>query len=474
MPRWTDLSLRTRLVVPLGLLAVLTVAVAATAGVVALRDHFEEQARDKLNATTERIRGAVRTLDEGLTLTPAGLRRFTGDGDAGASVVIVADGEPIAWVGVGPTEADALVAEIVPGEPQEVPGEPQLLATAIDTEGIGLRMRVAGQTSDVDSIVVAADTRDDVVAVRESVRGAVVTGLVLIALTLALTAWIVTRGLRPLRDMADAAQRVAAGDRRTRLAEPRGDPSIRRVAHTVNAALDAQVAAEQRVRDFVADASHELRTPLTSAAGWVEFYQQGGLEDRAARDEAFDRVAQQLGRMRSLVDDLATIARLDGGVPLGEEPVDLVTLCREAVDDAAVLAPDRAVTLTGVDSAPAVGDGGRLLQVVRNLVSNSCRHTPAGGSVVVTVREAGDGWQVVVTDEGPGIAPADLPHLFERFWRAEGSRSRDTGGSGLGLAISRAIAEAHGGRLEATSVVGQGTTMTVTLPRRTSSADRQA
>lgn len=237
------------------------------------------------------------------------------------------------------------------------------------------------------------------------------------------------------------------------------------VAAAVKQSFDARRRAEERLRSFVDDASHELRTPLSTIHGWIDLYVQGGLSDPGQLDHAMERMQAEVGRMRLLVEELALLAHLDAARPLHRTPVDLVALAGEVVDDARVVTADRVITLRGAAQAAIDADGPRIQQVLRNLVGNAVQHTRPGTPVTVTV-SSGDGQVVVaVRDEGDGISPEHLPHVFERFYRPDPSRSRDGGGSsGLGLAIVEAIVTAHGGRVGVVSAPGRGTTVRVTLP----------
>jgi two-component system OmpR family sensor kinase len=232
-------------------------------------------------------------------------------------------------------------------------------------------------------------------------------------------------------------------------------------AAAVKKAFDAQKRAQDRLRSFVADASHELRTPLATVHGWIDLYVQGGLRDPDQLDHAMERMQAEVGRMRLLVDELALLARLDAAVPLDREPVDVVALAGEVVDDARVVSADRTITLRGVPEAVIDGDAPRVQQVLRNLVGNAVRHTRPGTPVTVTVDSRDGAVAVAVRDEGDGIAAEHLPHVFERFYRADAGRG---GSSGLGLAIVEAIMTAHGGTATVTSTPGRGTTVLVTFP----------
>jgi two-component system OmpR family sensor kinase len=266
--------------------------------------------------------------------------------------------------------------------------------------------------------------------------------------------------------MAAEAEAVAAGESDRRLSADVADPAMRRLAETVNAAFDAQQQAEAHLRAFVADASHELRTPLTVTAGWIELYLQGGLEEPEQRDEAMRRASRQLDRMRTLVDDLALLARLDEHRPLEHTQVDLARVARETVEDARIIDPERRIALVARGPAMVRGDEERLYQVVRNLVGNALSHTPTASDVTIEVVASVGGAPHLlrVSDRGPGMPPEQVPHAFDRFWRGDASRSRQTGGSGLGLSIAHSIVEAHDGELRLVSSPNAGTVVEVVLP----------
>ncbi len=226
--------------------------------------------------------------------------------------------------------------------------------------------------------------------------------------------------------------------------------------------------SEDRMRRFVADASHELRTPLTSIRGFAELYRHEAPDlDEAAR--LLRRIEDEATRMGILVDDLLLLARLDQQRPLERRPVDLLSLAAGAVLDAQTLAPDREIDLVRLDDSedPVTvrGDEARLHQVIANLVDNVLRHTPAGTAFRVGVGEVEGNVVVEVADEGPGLPVKDAERVFERFYRADPSRTRSgSGGAGLGLSIAAALAQAHGGVITVDSEPGRGATFRVTLP----------
>ena len=309
----------------------------------------------------------------------------------------------------------------------------------------------------------------------------------LCCILLAVVAYVVVRSsLRPLVGVERTAEAIAAGDLSHRV--PEGDPrtEVGRLAQSFNSMLGQIEAAfraraesetearasEERMRRFVGDASHELRTPLTSIRGYAELYRQGAAADPADVARALRRVEDEARRMGLLVDDLLLLARLDQQRPLDLRPVDLLTLATEGVADMRVVAPDRHTELQVVgtlDRVPVVvGDEARLRQVLGNLLANATSHTPAGTPITVRVGTGSDADGphafIEVADEGPGLDDEAAARVFERFYRADKSRSRAAGGSGLGLSIAAALVAAHGGRITLQTSPGAGATFRVRLP----------
>jgi two-component system OmpR family sensor kinase len=330
---------------------------------------------------------------------------------------------------------------------------------------------------------------------------------------------IVRASLRPLTDIEETAGAIAAGDLSRRVPDQDPRTEVGRLGRALNAMLaqiessfrartKSEAAArrsEERMRQFVADASHELRTPLTAMRGYAEYYRQrGGIRDDevdtegpaglalepaqpgavqadrphngtgqlsgADLDRIMQRVEQESARMGVLVEDMLLLARLDQQRPLERRPVDLLTLAVDAVQDARIIAPDRAIELN-VGSATAflvLGDEVRLRQVIGNLMSNALSHTPDGTPVTVAIlagpREPVPSVVLEVTDQGPGMPPEQADHVFERFYRGDQARTRKAGGTGLGLAIVAALVVAHGGTVALKTAPGEGATFRVTLP----------
>jgi signal transduction histidine kinase len=265
--------------------------------------------------------------------------------------------------------------------------------------------------------------------------------------------------VRPLRRMAMAANRAGDGDLDARVPHRRSD-EIGEVARAFNRMAERRQQLEEARRRMVSDVSHELRTPLANVRGWLEAAQDGLAEPD---DRLLASLHEETLHLQRLVDDLHDLSVGDAG-EMRLEPVEIeVPVFLEQVADGFRGAAATADVVLRVEPDPGTtldADPVRIRQAVGNLVANAVRHTPPGG--VVTLR--GGGGVVEVADTGTGIAPDDLPHVFERFRRADTARSRATGGSGLGLAIVRQIVEAHGGAVTIESTVGVGTMVRITLP----------
>lgn len=283
------------------------------------------------------------------------------------------------------------------------------------------------------------------------------------------TWWVIRLGVRPVRRMTATAGAIAAGDLSQRV--PESDPgteagelgeALNAMLERIEDAFDQRSASEARLRQFVGDASHELRTPVTTIRGYAELYRTGALDDRAELDEAMRRTEQEAVRMGTLVDDLLRLARLDEGRPMVRAEVDLAALAVDSAMDARARSPERSIQ---VAARPAVvhGDEDGLRQVVGNLVSNALVHAPGAAIEVRVWAERGEA-VLEVEDSGPGMDDADAAHAFERFYRADASRTRHSGGSGLGLAIVEATVRAHGGSVSLSTRPGEGTNVRVVIP----------
>ncbi len=297
--------------------------------------------------------------------------------------------------------------------------------------------------------------------------------------------WLVRLGLRPLEDVEATADSIAAGNLNQRVPGAGEPTEVGRLARALNvmleriqSAFDARVRSEarlkqneQHLRQFVADASHELRTPIAAVSAYAELFERGA----GTRPEDLPRIVAgirtETARMDRLVSDLLTLARLDEGLPVDREPVELVGLVSEAVHTATAVGPEWPVQFWAPRPIEVTGDKDRLRQVVDNLLANVRAHTPPGTTTMVRVDEIGDQAEIEVRDTGPGMAGDEATRIFERFYRADPARTRTRGGSGLGLSIVAAIVEAHGGTVTASSAPGEGMAVTVRIPTSVVASD---
>ena len=420
-----------------------------------------------------------------------------------------------------------------------------------ETRDFTVQNPTTGQTTTVTAILVVAEDIGNINALtmRLILFDLIVGGAIVLVLA-AVGAGVVQANLRPLNDIELTAGQIAAGHLDHRV--PEGDPrteigslgrslnamlsQIERAFHAQGKAEQAAHQSEERMRRFIADAAHELRTPLTTIRGFSAHYRQrggasrvrwrastenaqGGTESGAfARNNEFShtdliqaglspedldrlmgRVESEATRMGMLVEDLLTLARLDQQRPLAKAPVDLLTLAADAVQDARIVSPGRAIDLVVAPGTAFLveGDEPRLRQVIANLVNNAITHTPAGTPVRVKIargtleapggraglRRCGreDRWAAPpprrrppgaqvpaivldVEDDGPGMTAEQAQRVFERFYRADAARNRASGGTGLGLAIVDGLVSAHGGTVSVRTAPGQGADFQVKLP----------
>ncbi len=471
------LSLRTRLLAGLGVVVVALVAVAFV-----------------VTSTTESY--LVGQIDDRLRTADGGPWRDGPFGPAGGRepprvipddlrdlrpptdyylAAVTAEGDLVSRFDEGPggDRRPAPAIALAQAEHAAASGSP-ITVDAVDSD---IRYRlVATAAADGDGFTITAlpltDVDDTIARLVRIEIG--VTAIVVLVLG-AVAWWVLRLGIRPIKQMTDAAARIAAGDRSHRV--PELPPSteagqlggaLTHMLDELDESFDRQGASEERLRRFVADASHELRTPVTTIRGYAELYRIGGLPEGAGLDEAMRRTEQEAVRMARLVDDLLALAKLDEGRPLDRRPVDLAVLVADAARDAAVVGGDRSITtdLPPVASAAVVeGDEDRIRQVIANIVGNALVHTPPGTPIELHVAATAEEARIAVVDYGPGMPPDVAAKVTERFYRADPARARRRGGSGLGMAIADAAVAAHGGTISLDSTEGVGTTVTVTLPR---------
>ena len=295
-------------------------------------------------------------------------------------------------------------------------------------------------------------------------------GLIAILLTALVSRWIIAISLRPLDKVEETAEAIAAGDLSARLPAAKPDTEVGRLTTSLNMMLSrieqsfsVKVESENKLRRFVADASHELRTPLTAIRGFAELHRQGAVSGEEKTKELISRIEGESIRMSSLVEDLLLLARLDQARELDFEPVDLNTLIVEVVASARAAGPDHPIELNlPQEELFVLGDSRRIHQVVANLLANARTHTPLGTKINVTARQTLAEVIIEVADNGPGLSKSDQERIFERFFRADPARVRNSGeGSGLGLSIVDAVMKAHGGYVSVKSELDKGATFTL-------------
>ena len=463
------LSLRTRLVLGVLVLAGVGLAVADAATYTSLRSFLIQRVDNTLEADHPESYGHEGPHGPGGG--PGGFNRSFTQYRTHDGTTILASYEAQGPSGSTATSPPQLPGTIsMKGASQKDFDIVRYFTVSAQDGGDRYRVRAAFEQDDDTMVVTALSLHDvDGTLHRLLMIELLVTGLVLAALG-AIGVWVVSLGLRPLRAIEKTAGAIASGDLSQRVERAEARTEVGRLGLALNAMLSqietafkAREASERKLRRFVADASHELRTPLAAVRAYAELFTRGA--DRRPNDlaRAMTGITRESERMSLLVQDLLLLARLDEGRPLEREPVPLDEVVSEAVDTARMVEPARPIELDA-DDAVVLGDHDRLRQIVDNLLSNVRAHTPPGTPVHVTVGHVNGDAVIEVKDAGPGLSEKSLERVFERFYRADQSRSRASGGVGLGLSIVAAVAEAHGGTVAARSEVGKGATFRIALP----------
>jgi two-component system OmpR family sensor kinase len=457
------MSLRARLLLVLAGLAVAGLLIADVLTYAALRSFLVDRVDRTLSASARTLEGplggrgfADRRDLAGLAELAPGVRIQTRDPDGNV---------------LGSMTVSGASDESEPVLPARLPeGEASFTVDARDG-GPGFRV-LSEPVGFRGTLVLAAPLNDVADTLRRLALIELVVSLLAVAAIVGAGLWLVRVGLLPLTRIGETAAAIGAGDLSRRVeagAGPRTE--VGRLAAALNgmlgqleSAFAARSASERRLRRFVGDASHELRTPLSAVQAYAELFERGARERPADLARAMAGIQRETRRMGELVDELLLLARLDQGRPLERVPVDLAALARDAVDAARALEPRRPFEVSLPERLDVVGDPTRLRQVLDNLLGNVRAHTPLEAPACVSLSRVGGRALLEVTDRGPGLSAEAAARAFERFYRADPSRSRDRGGSGLGLAIVAAIVEAHGGRAMVESRVGDGARFEVSLP----------
>jgi two-component system OmpR family sensor kinase len=450
------MTLRRRLVLAVGVVAVIVCGSIAALLVILRASLRDELDRQLLAATRDLVECSSQLPEDAAPGTPTELDdQFIGDG-------IVSGG---ACGRTGPPSGSEppprLAPEVVEAHATEQSDRMEPFDASVNDQHYrAAAVRVAG-----GRFLVAALPTDHIDATfrRVAVGSAVVGGALLAAMGL-LAWWVERLGLRPIRRVAAAADAIASGETSRRVDPPPEGTEAGNLARAFNVMVDDRQAAEDRLRRFVTDASHELRTPLTTVAGVHELFRSGSLTGPDL-DEAMRRAGSEASRMTSLVEDLLLLTQLDHGRPLADDEVDLAGLLADAVVDVGLVQPSRPVTVE-LDAGEAVvrGDEARLRQVIGNLVTNALTHTSPTTALHLAIRPDDRDYVLEVRDAGPGLTAEQAAQVFDRFYRVAPGRSRREGGSGLGLSIVRSIVDAHGGQVSVTAAPGEGCTFRVRLP----------
>jgi len=495
------MSLRARLVVAIGIITIVTLAVADVVTYSALQSFLYQRIDQQLDQSHVGIEAWINGghllscyAIPGQTTGPGGNppgNPDNGQGDEPPSNAIQVQAVEVRTPSGAVVDSQSCAANVNGNnDTPQIPGTVTGFTTADNGERVAYfdasSTRAGGPTfrvrasilKDGDLLIVAQPLGTTVSTLHQLLLVEMVVSAGAVVLALIGGLWLVRLGLRPLLDMERTAESIAAGNLTERITGENEKTEVGRLARTLNvmltrieSAFGARLASERRLRDserrlrrFVADASHELRTPIAAVSAYAELFGRGASENKEDLERVMGGIRAETGRMERLVADLLLLARLDESQPLEQRSVDLVALCAEAVQTAIAVGPDWPVTFDAAEPVEIMGDATGIRQVIDNLLGNVRAHTPPGTTARVSVEKLGGGAVIRVADNGPGMDPQEAEHIFERFYRSDPSRSRLHGGAGLGLSIVSAIVASHGGSVSAESRVGSGTTFTVRFP----------
>lgn len=330
--------------------------------------------------------------------------------------------------------------------------------------------RVLAGTYEDSIIVIGKQVRNEQILLNKLVAGQIRIGIAVLFLIGVLGYFVIRRTLGPLRKVGETAKAIANGDLDRRAPVLPENTEVGALSHSMNVMLEQLQASivelqskETQMRRFLGDASHELRTPLTSVKGYAELYRSGATTDATM---VMKKIEEEAARMSLLVEDLLSLTRSEEA-RFDEAPVDMLALGLSVVGSLRAAYPERSIEVDAkaTDMPMVMGDTARLHQVLTNLIVNSLKHGGEEAKARLSIDTDDNHVILEVSDDGVGVQEADLPHIFERFYRADTSRTRATGGSGLGLAIVKTIVEAHQGAISVESTVGEGTSFRIVLPK---------
>jgi two-component system, OmpR family, sensor kinase len=470
-------SLRLRLILAVGLVALLALALADVVVYTSLRSYLYRQVDSTIQAAQQSVEAAA--TQPSATAPPGTTPPGNGPSPSGADFCAigresapgmfievltakgrVANGEECPAFAPGHKAYSPKLASAVTSHPVDAgsPGAARSF-TEPSTAGGPTFLVQASRLRGGDVLVIAdptsglSSTLDRLLLLELSVTGGALAIAVLVGL------WLVRIGLRPLRDVVRTAEAITGGDLVHRVPQADARTEMGRVAEALNVMLeriqsgfDELQDSKTRLRRFVSDASHELRTPIAAVSAYAQLFTHGAARSSDDISRVMTGIEHETGRMARLVEDLLVLARFDERPPMESELVELVGLVMESVQTARMMGPEWPIMFQAGDVVEVMGDPVALRQVVDNLLKNVRAHTPTGTTTVVRVGQVDGNAVIEVEDDGPGLADDDTALVFERFFRSDPSRSRHTGGAGLGLAIVSSIVHAHGGSVE----VGRG------------------
>ena len=416
------MSLRTRLLVGLGIIAGLLVV----SGLLILgiqRAFLVGQLDDRMNRQVQNATAQVAAGEELPIPGPGQQRQSRGLAEVYLGVLTATGLETLNT----PVTDPGLTPTLDPADPPPSP------ATVPATGGEAESMRIiTSELSDDRSLVLGRSMGEVDTALTGLRTTLLLVGSVLLAVIALVFWWMHRLGIDPILRVTRVARSISAGDTSQRVEPFPAGTEAHDLGTAFNQLVDTSEATQERLRQFVADASHELRTPLVTLKGYAALYGAGGLPDEQGTADAMRRIKQEADRMGRLVDDLLLLAELDRGPTLSLGPVDLVGILEDLAGDLRAVDPDRVITVHAPGSAVVQGDRDRLIQVVAALTNNALRHTPTGTAIDLRIVSSAASVRIEVADHGPGIAAEDLAKVFDRFYRGDVARARASGGSGLG------------------------------------------
>lgn len=461
-----SLSIRWRLAIGIIVAFVATLAVVLVTVSLFLERSLTDDLDDRLSRNVERVLAQVilaGSVDDSERLQQIVEQNSLTTASDSPFLTVVRDVE--GSVLAAPPGLDAAALDLAPEQLDRVLEGGSLTREVDLTGGQEFRVRTAGLVinGEVVAIVQAGESTASatrpvetlvIILVLEGVAGA--------AVALLVGYWLSRGAVKPLEDVIDVAAEIEASDLGRRIEAQDRPAEVQRLADTFDAMLERLDKAFKAQRNFLYDVSHELRTPLTALRGNIEVLLMDDDLDPETREQ-MERMAAEAARLTRLTNNLLYMASAEAGREVERRPVDLDVVCLEVYRQTLHLRRDVVVQLGKEDQVTVLGERDLLKQLILNLVENGIKYVPAGGKVTLSVSKVNGRAQIAVRDNGPGIDPEILPHIFERFYRG-GGQPNAKGGIGLGLAIAEWIARSHGGRIEVESEPGKGSTFNVTLP----------